>query len=51
MNQNILLSMLFSVSLLVSEEKFPNQEYPVFNHMKPMQNTHSVHLDTRLDFE
>jgi ribonuclease T2 len=51
MNQLIFILMLFSISLLAREEMLPSQECPAFNNMKRTQNTHSVHLDTRLDFE
>jgi len=51
MNKRIIPLILFSVSLLSGQILFPTQEYPAFNNMKHTQNTHDVHLDTRLDLE
>jgi len=39
--------MLFSVSLLVSQEASPSQECPAFNNMKHTRNTDAVYLDTK----
>ena len=39
--------MLFSVSLLASQQASPAQECPAFNNMKHTRNTDAVYLDTR----
>ncbi|GIU00449.1 hypothetical protein TSL6_09550 [Sulfurovum sp. TSL6] len=51
MNKYIITFILLTVSLLAREVLFSIQEYSAFNHMKHTQNTHGVHLDTRLDLE
>jgi len=51
MRKLIFIFIFFSVSLFAGYDAFPTKERHAFNNMKHTQNTHSVHLDTRLDFE